>query len=125
MEQLEQNYKTDIKDVYYDKDELKLHDEFMEKYVYPLDEWDFKSNNYKYEVFFLEYKKLPTKIKENLKEIYLESKVLYFKNKITNIVLYNTFNLDHNSFKGYVDGLQQIVWDDETNKFLEWQKTKS
>jgi hypothetical protein len=37
MKLLEQKFNTDIPNLYYNKEELKEHDEFMKNFVFPLD----------------------------------------------------------------------------------------
>jgi hypothetical protein len=53
-------------------------------------------------LFIQNYENLSENVRLNLKDIYIEFKILYFKNKIESIVKYTTFDKDLNHFNDYV-----------------------
>jgi len=122
MKYLEQKYNTDIKWLKYNKKELEEHDNFMKNYVFPLDEiiknWKFSPNMKEYIFFIWEYDKLSNNVKLVLKDIYIEYRVLYFKNKIEKIIDKNTFKQDKNSFDNYIKWLREVSWEETTEEFL-------
>ncbi len=122
MKYLEQKFTTDVKWLKYTRKELEEHDNFMKKFVFPLDEiirkWEFSPNMKEYNFFILEYGKLSENVKLVLREVYEEYRILYFKKKIENIINKNTFKQDKRSFDLYVNWLNQLIWTEETNTFL-------
>ncbi len=122
MNLLEQKYKTDIKNLFYTKQELEEHDNFMKKYVFPLDDdlkkWKFSANSWKYNLFILAYGQLSDNIKDNLKEVYIEYNILYYKWKIKKIIEENSFKQDKKSFDEYLKWLRELVWENNTEKYL-------
>jgi len=116
MKLLEQKFNTDIPNLYYTKEELEEHDKFMEKFVFPMDSW--KINQSRLMMFIQSYEKLSENVKLNLKDVYIEFKTLYYKNKIESIINYRTFDKDLNYFNEYVWELNLLIWSEEVNKYL-------
>jgi len=116
MKLLEQKFNTDIPNLYYTKEELEEHDKFMEKFVFPMELW--KVSQSRLMVFIKSYENLSENVKLNLKDVYIEFKTLYFKNKIESIIKYTTFDKDLNYFNEYVWELNWLMWSDEVNKYL-------
>jgi len=123
---LEQKFVTDNKNVYYNKFELKQHDKFVKEFIIPLNkeinENKFNPNWIKYFRFLSAYDNLPEKIKKVLEEVYIEYRVLYFKKKIENIIVNETFKQDSFSLNKYILTLNSIIWDKEVNDYLNWLK---
>ena len=119
---LEQKYKTDTPWVLYTKKDEKENDDFMKKYIHPLDkeveEWKFNPTWGNYLLFMMAYLELPDNVKENLKKTYIEYRVLYFKKKISNILekKYNNGTFKVNRI--CIQQLAEIIWYDKTNEFL-------
>ena len=116
MELLEQKFNTDIPDLYYNKDELEEHDNFMEKFVFPMDSW--KTNQSRFILFFENYENLSENVKLNLKDTYIEFRVLYFKNRVESIVKHDSFDKDSSNFSKYVNELNLLMWNEEVNEYL-------
>jgi ribosomal protein S15P/S13E len=60
-------------------------------------------------LLFKNYDNLSENVKLNLKDIYLEFRVLYFKNRIESIVKYNSFYNDQNNFNKYINELNILI----------------
>lgn len=122
MKVLEYKLELANSNLFYTEKESEEHDNFIKKYVLPIDKSFNKKNFYDFDKFFRSYEELSENVKENLKYIYIEFKILFFKSKINTIILANTFKLDYNSFNNHVNELQKLIWNKETSEFLEIEK---
>jgi hypothetical protein len=88
----------------------------MKNFVFPLDKW--KINQSRFILLFKHYDNLSENVKLNLKDIYLEFRILYFKNRIESIVKHNSFYNDQNNFNKYINELNILIWNEDSNKYL-------
>lgn len=120
MELLEQYTKSDISWVYYNKAEREEHDSFMQKYVFPLydetkEKW-FQQWRL-YNLFVLAYNILSESVKRNIKPIFDEYRILYFKSKIQRIL---DLWLNWPSLRDYNNYMRDFYWSypEEFDKFV-------
>lgn len=125
MKLLEQKFITDTQNLFYNKNELKEHEEFMTKYIFKLDKLDKSSiNTFDFGIFSEKYNLLSDNVKENLKDIYIEYRILVFKNKIEDIVKWKNNVFGYNHLKTPINELYKMIWEEELDKFLESIKNK-